>query len=115
MLAGDDKPTNLRVAEEAVRRAAGMGAQIVSLPEIWNGPYAVDQFAKYAEEVPPTASEIDKARSPSVHLMHSLAKELGAKGIRVNTVTPGMIATGFHDKFSKPEVRKNVAAATSLW
>ena len=77
MLAGDDKPTNLRVAEDAVRRAAGMGAQIISLPEIWNGPYAVDQFAKYAEEVPPTASEIDKARSPSVHLMHSLAKELG--------------------------------------
>ena len=54
-----------------------MGAQVVSLPEIWNGPYAVDQFAKYAEVVPRSADKIDKAQSPSVHLMHSLAKELG--------------------------------------
>ena len=44
----------------------------------------------------------------------SLAKELGAQGVRVNTVTPGMIATGFHDTFTADEVRKNVAAATQL-
>ena len=44
----------------------------------------------------------------------SLAKELGAKGVRVNTVTPGMIATGFHDQFTAPEVRTNVANATLI-
>lgn len=43
-----------------------------------------------------------------------LAKEVGSKGIRVNALAPGMINTGFHDKFTKPEVRKNVAAATPL-
>jgi 3-oxoacyl-[acyl-carrier protein] reductase len=44
----------------------------------------------------------------------SLAKELGPKNIRVNAVCPGMIATTFHDTFTKDEVRKNVAAITPL-
>jgi 3-oxoacyl-[acyl-carrier protein] reductase len=43
----------------------------------------------------------------------ALAKELGPK-IRVNSVCPGMISTGFHDTFTKPEVRSNVASATTL-
>jgi 3-oxoacyl-[acyl-carrier protein] reductase len=43
-----------------------------------------------------------------------LAKELGPKGIRVNALNPGMIATKFHDDFTKDEVRINVAKATPL-
>ena len=35
-------------------------------------------------------------------------------GVRVNTVSPGMIATGFHDTFTKPEVRAAVANACLL-
>jgi len=43
-----------------------------------------------------------------------LAKELGPRKIRVNAVCPGMINTTFHDTFTKPEVRRRVAAATPL-
>ena len=44
----------------------------------------------------------------------SMAKELGPKGIRVNAICPGLIATKFHDDFTKDEVRTNVANATPL-
>lgn len=44
----------------------------------------------------------------------SLAKELGPDGIRVNALNPGMIATKFHDDFTKDQVRVNVANATPL-
>ena len=47
-------------------------------------------------------------------LTRSWAKEFGPQGIRINAVCPGMIATKFHDDFTKDEVRKNVAAATPL-
>lgn len=43
----------------------------------------------------------------------ALAKELGPD-IRVNSVCPGMISTGFHDTFTNNDVRKNVAGATVL-
>jgi 3-oxoacyl-[acyl-carrier protein] reductase len=44
----------------------------------------------------------------------AMAKELGPKGIRVNALCPGMIATKFHDDFTKDQVRVNVANATPL-
>jgi 3-oxoacyl-[acyl-carrier protein] reductase len=47
-------------------------------------------------------------------LTRNWAKELGPQGIRVNAVCPGMIATKFHDDFTKDQVRVNVAAATPL-
>ena len=43
-----------------------------------------------------------------------LAKELGPKGIRVNALCPGMIATAFHDKFTPDAARENVANSTPL-
>lgn len=44
----------------------------------------------------------------------AMAKELGPKGIRVNALCPGLIATKFHDDFTKDEIRKMVASKTPL-
>jgi 3-oxoacyl-[acyl-carrier protein] reductase len=47
-------------------------------------------------------------------MTRGLAKELGPRRIRVNAVCPGMIATKFHDDFTKQEVRAKVASMTPL-
>lgn len=47
-------------------------------------------------------------------MTRGLAKELGPKGIRVNSLCPGMIATTFHDKFTPDAARENVANSTPL-
>ena len=44
----------------------------------------------------------------------AMAKELGPKGIRVNALCPGLIATKFHDDFTKDEIRKIVAGKTPV-
>jgi 3-oxoacyl-[acyl-carrier protein] reductase len=54
------------------------------------------------------------AKGAVLTLTRGLAKELGPKGIRVNAVSPGMINTTFHNIFTKPEIRANVAASTPL-
>lgn len=43
-----------------------------------------------------------------------LAKEVGPQNIRVNALCPGMIATKFHDDFTKDEIREKVADMTPL-
>lgn len=60
------------------------------------------------------ASLYATAKGAVMTYTRAMAKELGPKGIRVNAVAPGMIATSFHDRFTKPEIRTNVAAATPL-
>ena len=62
----------------------------------------------------PGASAYATSKGAVMTYTRALAKEFGVKGIRVNAVAPGMIATAFHDTFTKPEVRTNVANATSL-
>jgi 3-oxoacyl-[acyl-carrier protein] reductase len=54
------------------------------------------------------------AKGALMSLTRGLAKELGPRRIRVNAVCPGMIATRFHDEFTKPEIRQRVAAGTPL-
>jgi 3-oxoacyl-[acyl-carrier protein] reductase len=62
----------------------------------------------------PGAGAYATSKGALLTLTRALAKELGPHGIRVNALCPGMIATTFHDTFTKPEVRKNVAGATPL-
>ena len=47
-------------------------------------------------------------------LTRNWAKEFGPEGIRINAVCPGMIATKFHDDFTKDDVRERVASSTPL-
>jgi len=54
------------------------------------------------------------AKGAVLTLTRGLSKELGARRIRVNCVSPGMIDTTFHDTFTSPEVRKAVAGRTSV-
>ena len=62
-----DKELNRAKASQFIREAAANGAQVISLPEMWNCPYSNDYFRKYAE---PEDGE-------SVQMMSDLAKELG--------------------------------------
>lgn len=62
----------------------------------------------------PGASAYATAKGAVMTFTRAMAKELGPRGIRVNSLCPGMIATRFHDDFSKDEVRRNVANSTPL-
>lgn len=62
----------------------------------------------------PGASAYSTSKGAVMTFTRAMAKELGPSGIRVNCVCPGMIATTFHDQFTKDAVRANVAAGTPL-
>ena len=62
----------------------------------------------------PGASIYAASKGAVMSFTRAMAKELGPKGIRVNSICPGMIATSFHDKFTKDSVREKVAAGTPL-
>ncbi|TRX59520.1 glucose 1-dehydrogenase [Fulvivirga sp. M361] len=62
----------------------------------------------------PGASAYATSKGAVMTFTRSMAKELGPKNIRVNALCPGMIATTFHDVFTKDQVRQNVANGTPL-
>ncbi|MDX1556604.1 MAG: glucose 1-dehydrogenase [Xanthomonadales bacterium] len=62
----------------------------------------------------PGASAYATSKGAVMTFTRAMAKELGPSKIRVNALCPGMIATTFHDTFTKDQVRSNVAAATPL-
>ncbi|MDO4552597.1 MAG: carbon-nitrogen hydrolase family protein [Bacillota bacterium] len=50
MKVGSDKAENLGRAEAMLREAAGAGAQVLALPEMFNCPYSNKAFPAFAEE-----------------------------------------------------------------
>jgi omega-amidase len=76
ILVGDNKEKNIATAKEVVTEAATNGAQVVSLPECWNSPYATSSFPQYAEEIPATKAGLNADDHPSTHALSKLAEEL---------------------------------------
>eukprot|EP00798_Chlamydomonas_sp_ICE-L_P019219 gene19219-25839_t len=66
----EDKGVNIKRASEIIGKAAGEGAQLVVLPEMWNCPYSNDSFPVYAED-------IDSGNSPSISALVDAAKLFG--------------------------------------
>lgn len=62
----------------------------------------------------PGAAAYSTSKGAVMSFTRAMAKELGPRGIRVNSLCPGMIATSFHDRFTKDAVRESVAASTPL-
>ena len=62
----------------------------------------------------PGSMAYSSSKAALMAMTRGLAKELGPRRIRVNAVCPGMIATRFHDDFTRPEVRQRVASMTPL-
>jgi 3-oxoacyl-[acyl-carrier protein] reductase len=62
----------------------------------------------------PGASAYASSKGAIMTFTRGMARELGPDGIRVNSLCPGMIATTFHDRFTKDAVREAVAGMTPL-
>lgn len=87
----------------------------VALPLMPDGAAIVNVSSQAARDGGgPGASAYATAKAGVSNFTRAMAKELGPRRIRVNCVSPGMIATQFHDTFTKPEVRQRVAGMTPL-
>jgi 3-oxoacyl-[acyl-carrier protein] reductase len=91
------------LATKAVRPHMGSGSAIVNVASLAG-----------RDGGGPGAAAYSTAKGAVMTFTRAMAKEFGPANIRVNAVCPGMIATKFHDDFTKDAVRENVAASTPL-
>lgn len=83
----ENKERNIAHARAAIEAAADNGAQLVVLPEIWNGPYSNASFPVYAEDI-----DAGGSASPSTSMLSEVAR---SKGI---TIVGGSISERSGDR-----------------
>ena len=85
------------------------------LPQMVNGGAIVNVSSQAGRDGGgPGSLAYATAKGAIITFTRGLAKELGPRKVRVNSVCPGMINTLFHDTFTAPEVRERVAASTPV-
>lgn len=62
----------------------------------------------------PGASAYATAKAGVSNLTRGMAKELVSENILVNGVSPGMITTPFHDRYTPPEVRDQLTSSLPI-
>lgn len=95
--------TSTFLATKAAAAHMGEGAAIVNLASLAGRDGGGGGASAYAT-----------SKGAVMTFTRAMAKELGPKGIRVNALCPGMIATKFHDTFTPDAARENTANATPL-
>ena len=95
--------TSTFLATKAAAEHMGEGGAIVNLASLGGRDGGGGGAAAYAT-----------SKGAVMTFTRAMAKELGPRGIRVNALCPGMIATAFHDKFTPDAARENVANSTPL-
>ena len=88
------------VAPEMIARKRGVIVNIVSIAGRNGGG--------------PGAGPYAAAKGGLIAYTKSLAKELAPYGVRVNAVSPGVIDTPFHERFSTPEMIANMVKGIPL-
>jgi 3-oxoacyl-[acyl-carrier protein] reductase len=94
----------LLATQEAVKHFGPDGGSVVNISSV------------VATAAPPNASVYSATKAAVDAVTRSLAKELGPRHIRVNSINPGMIETeGFHAAgIAESDLRKQVEAQTPL-
>jgi NAD(P)-dependent dehydrogenase (short-subunit alcohol dehydrogenase family) len=90
-------------------KSAFLCAQAVAASMIQRGSGAIINVASIAGRNGGAMGSIhySTAKGGMITMTKGLAKELAPHGVRVNAVSPGVISTPFHERFSTPEAIRN--------
>lgn len=83
MMVVDDKESNLRKAQEMIRKASRQGCNLVVLPEMFNCPYESMAFPSYAEPIPNGETSLllsRTAREEHIYLVGGSIPEIDSGG-----------------------------------
>jgi 3-oxoacyl-[acyl-carrier protein] reductase len=94
----------LLTTQEAIKHLGPQGGSVINVSSV------------VATAAPPAASVYSATKAAVDAVTRSLAKELGPRKVRVNSINPGMVETeGFHAAgIAQSDLRKQVEAQTPL-